>query len=399
MNNRKEVRNFFISRFLLIITFLSLAQAYINTVYHNLIYPLIEQFFHLEHTNKITELEQIVRSLITNVLYLFFSIVYQLMPSLFTNSMKKYVGDQMEQDFIFLILQNKSEQSGLSETWYVIFLFLTIIILIVLWLAPYILAAIYFSYIAYKKISQIEEEDRKKQNEFEQQKSLLLSDIAHDLKTPMTTIVGYSQALMTGVAAEKGKETEYLKAINQKANQMNELLNLLFDYVKLDSSGFKLTLQTYDLNELVREIIANMYTDFEKKNIALEIAIPEHKILMSIDWIQLGRAIQNLLVNAIKHNQPEAKVLVRVEENDSDVRIHVSDDGELIKEETAFQLFEPFVQGDSSRTGKRGSGLGLSITKKIVNMHHGDVILRQHLKGKYRKEFLIILEKSEIIYQ
>jgi signal transduction histidine kinase len=105
--------------------------------------------------------------------------------------------------------------------------------------------------------------------EYEQKRNLLLSDIAHDLKTPITTISGYATALADGLITDSEKEKQYLAAIKAKSLRMDELIMLLFEYVKLDSQGFMLNKQKVDLAELLRENIALLYTEVEGKQMEI----------------------------------------------------------------------------------------------------------------------------------
>lgn len=230
---------------------------------------------------------------------------------------------------------------------------------------------------------------------YERQRNLLLSDVAHDLKTPMTAVAGYAHALAAGDVPDAAKQQEYLEVIQNKTMQMNELLLLLFEYVKLDSEGFSLNPVETDLVELLRETVAVQYTDFEEKEMELVVELPEEAKMFPLDVLQFQRAVQNLLVNARKHNPAGTVVGVRFSETDSAFVISVWDSGVKIPEETAEHLFEPFVQGDSSRRSKGGSGLGLSITQKVIAMHGGSIRLEQEEQSggekKYTKAFVITL--------
>ena len=160
--------------------------------------------------------------------------------------------------------------------------------------------------------------------------------------------------------------------------QVSDLVSLLFEYVKLDSIGYSLQKTTEDFCELVRGCIARLYTDFEQKQMELEIDIPEESIFLQVDKTQMERAINNLLVNTIKHNPEHTKVMISLFQRQNQVILDISDSGVFIERETAKHLFDPFVQGDKSRTSKSGTGLGLSISKKIIDMHYGQIVLIQY---------------------
>ena len=115
---------------------------------------------------------------------------------------------------------------------------------------------------------------------------------------------------------------------------------------------------------------------------------------MQIDRLQFQRVVSNLLNNAIRHNKPGTKVLIKGEQEDGRVTIRVCDNGEAIPEETAKYIFDPFVSGDESRRSKGGSGLGLSIAHKVIAMHGGSLRLEQVPEGIYRKSFVICLDEG-----
>ena len=224
--------------------------------------------------------------------------------------------------------------------------------------------------------------------EYERKRNLMLSDIAHDLRTPITTIAGYSKALNDGMVTEEKKRTEYLEAIENKSARMNDLINLLFEYVKLDSEGFVLNLESVDLPELLRENAALLYSDIEEKSMKFEINIPEDTCTLNLDSVQFSRVITNLVTNAIRHNETGTTIYLSMERKGEFVEVIVADNGTLIPHNLAMQIFEPFAMGDTSRKSKGGSGLGLSIAKKIVEMHGGTLKFEQNT-AKHLKSFTI----------
>ena len=227
----------------------------------------------------------------------------------------------------------------------------------------------------------------------------MLSDIAHDLRTPITTASGYARALSDGMVPEDRKQ-EYLDAIQTKSVRMNELITLLFDYVRLDSEGFKLNKTDCDICEIVRECAAFQYQDIEDAGMSFDIDIPEEEMIHSADKLQFSRVVTNLLTNAVKHNDKGTTIGLFVEKDESRIRIIVADSGKFI--ENAEDIFEPFVMGDESRNSRGGSGLGLSISKKIVEMHGFSIKLIQqpdikkyNLDSKYVKMFFISVPINE----
>jgi signal transduction histidine kinase len=174
-----------------------------------------------------------------------------------------------------------------------------------------------------------------------------------------------------------------------KSKKVNELLDLMFQYAKLDSLDFEMKLQEVDLGRLIRDAVALHYNEFEIKNIELNIEIPQKPIKKELDNLEFSRAISNLIVNAYKHNKNGSKVNIRLEDNDG-IKIIVADNGENIADEIKETIFNPFICGDESRNSKAGSGLGLAITKKIIDKHGGKIFIDSNIEG-YTKAFVIEL--------
>ncbi|MBQ7159724.1 MAG: HAMP domain-containing histidine kinase [Treponema sp.] len=202
----------------------------------------------------------------------------------------------------------------------------------------------------------------------ENERILLFANMAHDLKTPITSIIGFAKALSDDIITDEQKKAEYMHTIHAKATKMNELIDRLFEYVKLESAENLLHKEKTDISELLRNCIADMYTEYEENNIALEIEIPENAVIKEADKVELSRVYTNLLNNVLKHNPKGIKVLVRMEENG---RTTIADSGEKMSEKVEKNMFMPFVSGDSSRTAKSGSGLGLALAHIIVAKHGG----------------------------
>lgn len=253
---------------------------------------------------------------------------------------------------------------------------------------PIIIASLMFSKALVDEVHRMEVEREEIRQSYEKKRNLMLSDIAHDLRTPITTIAGYSKALNDEMVISEEKKKEYLQAIENKSERMNDLINLLFEYVRLDSDNFGLHRDEIDLPELLRTIAASLYSDVEEKGMEFQISIPEEVHMVSLDRVQFSRVIVNLINNAIKHNEAGTEITLEMKQEKGKIQIAVSDNGGLIPTFLAEHIFEPFAMGDASRTAQSGSGLGLSIAKKIVEMHGWTLELKQYYE-EYRKSFII----------
>lgn len=285
-----------------------------------------------------------------------------------------------------------------STKWVLLMMMLGTFIISVL---PLTAGAGIFSGRVTRKFKVYEAEREIERASVQKQRYLMISDIAHDLKTPMTTVSGYAKALADGMVRED-QETEYLEAIRDKTLRMNDIVQMLFDYVRLDSEGFTIAKKRTDICELVRECVASHYSDIETSGDEAEIDIQDEVMEADVDKIQLSRVINNLLTNAVKHNPKGTTIGVFVRGEPDEIRVFIADSGDAIDEELAQELFEPFVMGDKSRSTAGGSGLGLSVAHKIADLHGAVLKLvqspemkRYQLGEKYSKVFLLILKRAE----
>ena len=316
-----------------------------------------------------------------------------LLPDIAAKSVRSFINT-----YFYRILPQEigvlSQDSG-QEIWNLYYIGCLILLLLLIFIAllPYAAGAVKFGRLIQKEMEQRWKEGRERQQGYERRRSLMLSDIAHDLKTPITTINGYAQALRDEVVTGDDKKKQYLNAICNKSQRMDDLITLLFEYVKIDSEGFSLHKERADIVEVLRENVALFYADFERKGIEVELDIPEQCIWWEIDKIQFSRAVANLLNNELRHVEKGEMVVIRLlwDEDRERVSILFGDTGEQILDEIAKHIFEPFVMGDASRSTKGGSGLGLSISSKIVKMHGGRLYLDRNSTQEYKKAFVIVL--------
>ncbi|RFB12023.1 sensor histidine kinase [Bacillus sp. HNG] len=234
--------------------------------------------------------------------------------------------------------------------------------------------------IKYKEMSEnlrrTAEELEKKNREMtrlEESKKQMLADISHDLKTPITTIQGYSRALYEGVVSDEDQTEKYLKYIYDKSIRVTSLIDELFMFSKLDSPDVPIQKELKDICEFYRGVIVEHFDLFEEKKMELDIDIPDEKIMVRFDPKLLNRAISNLLQNTNKYNPESTEIYLRLFQTETSIFIEVGDNGVGIRDDIAQTLFEPFVRGDKSRMNDGGSGLGLAITKKIIELHDGTI--------------------------
>ena len=172
---------------------------------------------------------------------------------------------------------------------------------------------------------------------------------------------------------------------------MSDLIQLLFEYAKLNSRGFSLEKKRIDLAELLRENAAEMYADAEDKGMELVPEIPDTAVPVSGDPVQLSRVLNNLLTNAVRYNPAGTKILAALRKNagdNGDTLLIIADTGKAISGEAAERIFDPFSRGDAARPTDGGSGLGLSIAQSIIRMHGWELTLSTDIPA-YTKGFVI----------
>lgn len=225
----------------------------------------------------------------------------------------------------------------------------------------------------------------------EESKKKIIRDISHDIKTPITSIMGYSKALSEDRVEDNEERKIYLGYIYNKTRKIDYLVNELFTFAKLDSINYVLNKKEEDFCEFLRETILFYYGDIEEKNFQLGLDIPEKVIKLNFDSKEMERAIGNLILNSLKYNKEGTKLDIFLKELQDKVVLHIRDNGIGIKKELVSTVFQEFVKVDESRNSKEGSGLGLAITKKIVELHNGKInLITEEGVGT---EFKIILNK------
>ena len=222
----------------------------------------------------------------------------------------------------------------------------------------------------------------------------IIADISHDLKTPLTVIQGYSNALIEGRVPE-GKKEKYLETICEKSELSTQLIDSLFDCVKMDHPDYKVNLKEVDLSEYTKEILAEKYNEIEESGFDVDIDIPERKIPFSVDEKLFNRLLENLLGNSLKYNPAGTTIFVSLREEKDEIVLTVADNGVGIPTDLQENIFQPFVTSNNARSSGKGTGLGLTISKKIVELHGGSIVLcTPPSNPSYKTEFVMRFPKN-----
>lgn len=212
--------------------------------------------------------------------------------------------------------------------------------------------------------------------EYEEQMKMLISNVSHDLKTPLTAIKGYAEGIMDGVADTPEKMERYLKTICTKASDMTYLVDELSFYSKIDCNKIPYNFVEINVEQYFSDCIQDLILDLEVKNIELkyENQVPASERAM-IDPEQIKRVINNIIGNSVKYMDKEKGIItVHLTEDNGFIQVCFKDNGKGIPEKDIKKIFERFFRTDQSRnSSKGGSGLGLAIAKKIIQEHGGKI--------------------------
>lgn len=237
-------------------------------------------------------------------------------------------------------------------------------------------------YIVVRSAIRKESERQVKEN------NLMYAAVAHDLKTPLTSIQGFAKALEDGKVPEEEKK-EISDIIAKKSERMNELVDLLFEYSQLGTAEYKPNLSDFDIAGLMRGIIAENYSNLEDHKIDVDVHIPDTPVTVNADKRDITRALSNLVINTYKHNPDGITFYVRMEKAGDKCDIILADTGNDIPE--GMNIFEPFVTENTARSTGGGTGLGLALTQRIIDRYGGTIALVRDVPG-YTKAFKIRLK-------
>jgi len=265
-------------------------------------------------------------------------------------------------------------------------------ILISLFAVCYIIMTAAFIFWVNKKVKLMQQEMLK-------EKTRILADISHDLKTPITAMQGYAKALMDGVV-EQEQQQKYLVRLENKTEELNDLIHMFYMYNKLEHPDYQLNLQKIDIVEYVRSYLADKYEEIELQGFRLEVNLPEKEIFIKIDSLEMKRVLDNMIGNTMMHNEKGICIHVELKEGRDSIMLLLGDDGSGIPHTIRKKIFEPFVVGDEAR-GSKGSGLGMAVVKQIVEKHGGKVTLLESERRStvFSISLPIVREKGQKLFE
>ena len=213
----------------------------------------------------------------------------------------------------------------------------------------------------------------------------LMTSLSHDVRTPLTTLIGYLDAAYKGLVTGKDRD-DYIEIARRKAHDLKEYIDVLFDWFKLNSDEFALEIQSVEAAELTRNILIDWIPIFEDKQVDYDIDIPEQPVRVRLDTDSYMRIINNLIQNVIAHSHAD-KIKISLSKQGNNLRLLLADNGVGIEKEDLKHIFERLYKCDKGRSEK-GSGLGLSIVHQLVEKMGGSITV-ESLPGK-GTEFMLL---------
>lgn len=212
------------------------------------------------------------------------------------------------------------------------------------------------------------------ERQIEQSKDELITNVSHDLRTPLTSIIGY-----LGLIEDKQYHSEedllkYTHTAYEKAKQMKSLVDDLFEYTKVRQTGTPVNIMNVNLDQMLEQLAASFELEGSHKHIAITADTKPANLMIEADAEKLGRVFSNLVANGLKYGAEASYIHIKAREVNHDVEVTISNDGAQIPEKSLSHLFERFYRVEESRSkATGGTGLGLAIVQSIVELHHGTV--------------------------
>lgn len=210
----------------------------------------------------------------------------------------------------------------------------------------------------------------------------MIACVAHDLRTPLTSIIGYLQLATDTDKYTLEERQKYASIAMRKANRMQGLIEELFSYTKLMSGEISLHRSSIDIVKLVEQMTEEFYPLFMENNLEYSLKQNVYSLVMEVDGELIARAVSNLISNAVKYGKDGKAVYIELEKYEKELQIRVTNFGLIIPEESVEHIFDKFYRVESSRSSQTGgTGLGLNIAQEIAILHGGKITVKSGIKG------------------
>ena len=221
-----------------------------------------------------------------------------------------------------------------------------------------------------------------KERESERTKNELITNVAHDLRTPLTSIIGYLELLSGPVVLPPEMQKKYIDIAYSKAKRLEKLIEDLFGFTKMNYGKLAMHVSKVDIVKLLGQLLEESYPNFANKGLSYELQSNVPAKIITADGNLLARLFDNLIGNAIKYGAEGKRILVKVMADTDEVQVSVTNYGYVIPAEELPLIFDKFYRVEQSRsTHTGGTGLGLAIVKNIVDMHGGTITVKSDLNG------------------
>lgn len=218
-------------------------------------------------------------------------------------------------------------------------------------------------------VGAIEEERR-----VEQTKDELISNVSHDIRTPLTSILGYLALVNQGKYDSEQEAIKYVDVAYRKAKQMKVLVDDLFEYATVGRAEARLNLTTFDLVSMLEQLAVDFEIEARAKKIEISVHSSRNQLIMQGDAEKLARLFSNLITNAIKYGKQGRHIRIEIDRVYEGVKVYVKNDGVVMSKKAMEKVFDRFYREEKSRSNpEEGSGLGLAIVKSIAELHGGRI--------------------------
>jgi signal transduction histidine kinase len=205
----------------------------------------------------------------------------------------------------------------------------------------------------------------------ERLKTELITNVSHDLRTPLTSIITYTDLLKSPELTEEERQ-KYVDILDKKSQRLKTLIEDLFEVSKMASGNLELHKQRVDLTQLLQQALAEHADDISTNGLDFRVNLPDAEIVANVDGQRWWRVLDNLIVNAIKYSMPGTRVYITLKQAGDQAKFELKNISKYELNENGDELFERFKRADTSRHTD-GSGLGLAIAQSIVDMHDGEM--------------------------
>lgn len=209
------------------------------------------------------------------------------------------------------------------------------------------------------------------ERQIEKTKNELITNVSHDLRTPLTSISGYVDLLRKEQFKDAGQAKDYLETIHVKTENLKSLINELFEYTRLSSPGIELSMTDVDIAALIDQMTGEYIPIFQNSGMQIQSKIASDELYTKVDIEKIVRVFENLIENALKYGDKQSVAIVTLEKKGEHALFSIANKTVHFTAAQMDQLFLRFYRGDSSREKNKGSGLGLAIAKTITELHGG----------------------------